>query len=251
VGGAETSTTTTVTVGDVPPTATTQSADAVTTTTAVLHATVDPHGGSATARFQYGARPDLTGAAVTAAQPVATGLGAVPMSAPLSGLAPGVRYYFRVVATDLATGTPVYGSIGTFSTPEPPPRAASTMTWSFAREHRSVLVKSLVVKQIPEGAAVQTLTCIKARCRAFTTRPRRTVKRQCRAGHCRSVVKTSQSVDLSSHFRNQHLPTSAQITVRIAKPGWIGKVYVFSMKTPGSPHIACLAPGGTRPGIGC
>jgi hypothetical protein len=251
VGGASSSADVTINVTDVPPSAETLPADAVTQSTAVLHASVDPHGGGATARFQWGTHADLSGAAVTAVQPVAAGVGAVPVSAPVSGLPPGTRYYFRVEATDTATNAPVYGAVQTFTTTTPPSRIGSVMVWGFDRHRHDVVVKSLIVEKLPQGATVQTQTCNGRRCQTFTAAARRTVTRHCHNGHCTSKLKPAQVLDLSSHFRNRRLPTTAQITVRVSKAGWVGKVFIFPMNAPNSPRISCLAPGATVPGQGC
>lgn len=82
-----------------------------------LGGSVDPVGTPATYRVEYGIDPsygDATAEAVTASSP-----GAVPVSAPIAGLAPSTTYHYRLVATSVH-GTS-YGDDRTFTTPEPPP----------------------------------------------------------------------------------------------------------------------------------
>jgi hypothetical protein len=45
----------------------------------------------------------------------------------------------------------------------------------------------------------------------------------------------------------------AQIVITITRPQWIGKYYQFKVRRSHSPaiHIDCLAPGGSKPGVGC
>ena len=49
------------------------------------------------------------------------------------------------------------------------------------------------------------------------------------------------------------LGVGAQITVNIAKPGWVGKTYLFTTRADRAPRIqiSCVAPGASKPGQGC
>jgi uncharacterized repeat protein (TIGR02543 family) len=93
------------------PTVTTSAATSVTSTTATVNGTVNPNGSSTTAYFQYGTT--ISYGSTTASQSMGSGTSAVAASANLTGLATGVTYHFRIVATNSA-GTS-YGSDMTFT----------------------------------------------------------------------------------------------------------------------------------------
>ena len=73
------------------------------------------------AHFEWGQDPNLAGAAPTTDNTIGNGVTSVPITFPLSGLAPSTTYRYRVVATSTAGTT--YGSIGSFTTatPDAPP----------------------------------------------------------------------------------------------------------------------------------
>jgi hypothetical protein len=109
-----------------PPVATTQAATAVTSTTAMLNASVDPEGSGTTASFVYGTDPSLlTGTTTTAGQSSGGGTSSVWTSAALTGLAPGTTYYYRVEAA--SAGGMTDGAILSFTTAAivNPPAAAT------------------------------------------------------------------------------------------------------------------------------
>jgi subtilase family serine protease len=83
------------------PLATTLAATSVTASSAVLNGSVNPNGATVTAcKFEYGTTTALGGSA-PCSPPPGSGMSAVPVSAPIGGLAPGTTYYFRVVATNV------------------------------------------------------------------------------------------------------------------------------------------------------
>src|SRR4030095_9562722 len=87
-------------------------------TTATLNGTVNANGGTANVSFQYG--PGATFVSTIAANPSeVTGQTPTPVSADLTGLAPGTTYAFRVVATD-ELGDRVFGEPITFTVPVNP-----------------------------------------------------------------------------------------------------------------------------------
>jgi lysophospholipase L1-like esterase len=98
-----------------PPTVTTGAATSVTISGATLNGTVNPNGLAVTDyHFEYGTDSNLATFTPTLSQPLAAGTTSVAITAPLSGLIPGVTYYFRVAATNSAGTTK--GSIFSFST---------------------------------------------------------------------------------------------------------------------------------------
>ena len=105
-----------------PPVPVTGVASNVNTTTATLNGTVDPNGLGTTYHFQYG----LTTAYGnnTAISGAGNGLDPVPVSANLTGLAPGTVYHFRLVCSN--GGPIVYGADSTFTTFVVPPTPTPT-----------------------------------------------------------------------------------------------------------------------------
>jgi hypothetical protein len=87
----------------------------VTGTSATLTGTVDPDGHTTSWYFEYGTTTRY--GTKTASHDAGSSLGAKPVSVPINGLAPGVGYHVRLVASSSA-GT-VYGADVAFSTAGP------------------------------------------------------------------------------------------------------------------------------------
>jgi hypothetical protein len=81
---------------------------------ATLHAEVNPGGAPATYHFEYGPTPAY--GSVTPTASVGAGADTVSVLAALEGLQPETEYDFRVVASNAKTATPVTGGEGSFST---------------------------------------------------------------------------------------------------------------------------------------
>ena len=80
------------------PSATTEAASAITTTTATLYAKVNPNGAQVTeCRFEYGTSTSY-GSDVPCSSSPGSGQGYVAVSAPVTLLAPATPYHFRIVA---------------------------------------------------------------------------------------------------------------------------------------------------------
>jgi hypothetical protein len=79
------------------PGAETLAAAAITQTSATLKGLVDPHGESTTCRFEYGTTTSY-GSSVACPTTPGAGRTNVEEAAPVSGLAPGTTYHFRLVA---------------------------------------------------------------------------------------------------------------------------------------------------------
>ena len=105
------------------PTATTNSATSVTSTSAILNGTVNPNGASTTVTFEYGTTTSY-GSTITATQSPLTGCTGQSVSIGLTDLTPGTTYHFRVKATN-SVGT-TYGSDTTFFTTSAAAPAATT-----------------------------------------------------------------------------------------------------------------------------
>ncbi len=137
---------------------------------------------------------------------------------------------------------------------KPPPRIVglitSTMQWSFYSTSAYTKVLTLVVNGA-SGATVIT-SCHKRGC-PFARRATLVTKgTRCSPQRTRTCA-THGRLDLAPGFRDRRLAVGAQITVAITRPGWIGKSYRFTIRARRPPRIqiACLAPGSTRPGVGC
>ena len=137
---------------------------------------------------------------------------------------------------------------------KPPPQTlgliSSTMQWSFYFTSAYTKVLTLVVNGA-SGATVTT-SCHAGGC-PFARRAS-LVTRTTRCGsHTARRCATQGRLDLAPGFRDRRLAVGAQITVAVTRPGWIGKYYRFTIRAHRPPRIqiACLAPGSTRPGVGC
>jgi len=83
---------------------------------ATLNGSINTNGQAVTWHFQYGTSTAY--GKVTTTESISTGHGTVPVSFKVSGLKPGTRYHYRVVATG-ASGQPVTSADATFKTPAP------------------------------------------------------------------------------------------------------------------------------------
>jgi phosphodiesterase/alkaline phosphatase D-like protein len=85
-----------------PPTVSTLSAASVGVSTATLRGTVNPNGLAATAWFEYGTSSTLSSYSSTSSQSVGSDTSSQTITAALSGLSSGTRYYFRIAASNSA-----------------------------------------------------------------------------------------------------------------------------------------------------
>ena len=108
-----------------PPIVETNAADSPSETSTTLNGTVNPEGDAITdCHFEYGLT-SASGASVPCASPPGAGTHPVPMSAVISGLAPGTKYHFRILATNsAATAEAPERAFTTLSPPGPPPPSA-------------------------------------------------------------------------------------------------------------------------------
>lgn len=130
-------------------------------------------------------------------------------------------------------------------------RVNSTMTWSFQQYHTYATVLSLSVHQLPAGARVDVSCHGKGCPRAYAITAAAQRKR-CRGRHCQAKSEQpTHDIALTKPFRGRHLAYGARIVVEIVKAGWVGKIYIFKIRSGIQPEIGCLAPGAIRPGQGC
>jgi hypothetical protein len=130
----------------------------------------------------------------------------------------------------------------------------AAMTWNFGWTRRYTTVESLIVHEIPTAGAVE-LTCHGRGCPFRDHTAHAASHARCRARKCKAPhsAQPQTEVNLTPLFKNRHLGVGAQITVHIIKTAWIGKSYVFTMRSNHAPRvdIACLALDSNRPGQGC
>jgi phosphodiesterase/alkaline phosphatase D-like protein len=104
------------------PTAVTGAASAVTTTTASLAGTIDPHGIATSYYFLYGTKSPSTRTRTASA---GAGIATVAVSAALANLVPGTTYSYRLVGVGASTVT---GTIRHFATAKIPASLSLTAT---------------------------------------------------------------------------------------------------------------------------
>lgn len=131
------------------PTVTTGGASSVATTAATVHADVNPHGIATTYAFQYGTSSAY--GAQTASHSAGSGTSAKAVAVRIGRLMPGVRYHYRVIASN-ADGTSV-GADRSFKTALPPAKPPAVLgTAPFAPDASGVTFTAL----LNPGAATTT-----------------------------------------------------------------------------------------------
>lgn len=137
---------------------------------------------------------------------------------------------------------------------KPAPRSlgliGATMQWTFDSTSTYTEILALLVNGATGttvGATCQGRGCPFARHKTLVTKTKRCSQTPSRA------CPTHGKLDLGSGFRNRRLAVGARITVTITRPGWTGKYYQFTVRAGRPPRVqvACLAPGSSRPGVGC
>jgi hypothetical protein len=127
----------------------------------------------------------------------------------------------------------------------------STMQWTFAFTPAYTKVLALVVNGVPKGATV----LVKCNGRGCPYAKRATpVVGETRCGkNGKRKCPADPRIDLLGGFQRRRLHPGATITVMISRRGWVGKYYAFAIRARHGPRIriSCVAPGKTRPGVGC
>lgn len=115
----------------VEPSPATEPATSITSTTATLHATVNPEGSETSAWFVYSsADPTLAAdTTTTPSQDIGEGVSALAVNAPLTGLTPDTTYYYTIIASNAAgTTSDTVFSFKTAPVPAPPVAATQPAT---------------------------------------------------------------------------------------------------------------------------
>jgi hypothetical protein len=131
------------------PTVTTAPATEVTTDGATLNGSVNPNGSATQAWFEYGTSPSLSSFSSTSEESVGSGSAAVPVDAGLSGLSPGITYYFRAAARN--EGGTQRGGIHSFTIEDRPRIRLSDSRLSFTSDNRSGETKPETVEITNSG----------------------------------------------------------------------------------------------------
>jgi streptogramin lyase len=237
------------------PRTTTGTATAIGTSTAAVGAVADPRGNETTVVFDYG--PSTAYGQTSAPVTVPAGIGPLPVTTALAGLAAGTTYHVRARAINGEGGTA--GADATFTTallpaPAPPgpivarpvPRIARvTARTTFhvrtsARTHRTV-VTSVVISGL-KGTERATLTCTGRRC-PFRTAKRFTLTRK-------SLRKGARSFGRSV-FGNRDLSGTTTISVQVTAPGAIGTSTVLQIRPHKRFRIVrrCVQPGARKTSV--
>jgi hypothetical protein len=127
----------------------------------------------------------------------------------------------------------------------------TTMQWDFAYNPGYTKVLMLFVNWVSADATVLVKChgrgCPFAKHTSMVAKPKRCGKKG------KPKCPTGGSINLAAPFQKDRLHPGATIVVMIRRPGWIGKYYKFTVRAGSKPsiQIACLAVGGSRPGVGC
>lgn len=127
----------------------------------------------------------------------------------------------------------------------------ATMQWSFAFGPTYTNVLSLVVHGASPGESV-LVSCTGRGC-PFRKRTIAVTKTKPCGPKGKRKCPTHGNVNLTPVLSNHRLRVGTQLNVRIVRGGWVGRYYLFTVRPRHGPkiQIACLAPGRTRPGVGC
>jgi Invasin, domain 3/Bacterial Ig-like domain (group 3) len=129
----------------------------------------------------------------------------------------------------------------------------STMLWTFYFTPAYTKVLTLMVQNASAGMTAR----VECRGRGCPFAKRATavskLKRCSTRAPRRCSSRAPATIDLVRSFRSHRLHAGSQITIELTRPGFIGKSYLFKIRAGHPPviEIGCLAPGRTRPGVGC
>ncbi len=138
-----------------PPEATSAPATGVTDTGASLNGSVNPMGRKTTFRFEYGTTTAY--GSVTSTASAGSGSSAVPVSAPVGGLAPSTTYHFRLSATNVANT--VHGGDLTFTTAATPPPPPPVVILPPPEPPPGAGVAAVLAGVVKGGSAQLSLSC--------------------------------------------------------------------------------------------
>jgi hypothetical protein len=174
--------------------------------------------------------------------------GATGARLPLGSSAVGHRLRVRVKATNSGgSGEALSGATAPVGS-----KVASSLEWEFVSIGSSTIVKEMNALGVPSGGAVE-VACRGHGC-PFALAHATSGHRACSRKSHKCHGKTNAGlVQLAPLFKNRRLAAGTVVSVRIVKPNWVGRGYVFKMRAgrPPKHQAACLAPGSTAQGVGC
>jgi hypothetical protein len=123
-------------------------------------------------------------------------------------------------------------------------------SWSFYYTPAYTRIITLTVKNVSIKATV-TVTCKGGGCPYSKVTMKVPLLKRCGARH-KSLCGTAD-VALAPRLKSRHLSVGTRITVIVSRPQWVAKYYTFTVRAARGPksQVSCLAPGRTRPGVGC
>ena len=261
---------------DQPPRPTTGAGTPTSPSTATVAGQVDPRGGATSVVVEYG--PTTAYGSTAPAGEVPAGIGAVNVSAALSGLTGNTTYHYRVKAT--SAGGTAAGADGTFTTPPgtsgldndgdgiSPPADCNDSNPAIRPGARDIpgnkidencdgrdapfpLIRATISSFFATSASHTIVTklvvkkppsgtTIRITCKGQRCSPKRTVK----------VKRAKAQVKLTKFVRKAKLKPGARLEVRVTKPRTIGKVRRITVRSRKLPRIQdlCLRPGARKLG---
>jgi hypothetical protein len=218
----------------------------LTHTSAVLAATVNPHGQPTSFHFEWGRTRRYGSIAPRGGGFAGAGTANRVVTASLRGLRAGTTYHYRIVASycgGCAVGTAA-GTDGTFTTPQFPPLPGS-MTWSFVDGQFSTRVRALTA-HLPRGADRIQILCSAHGCPAKRwTVASKIVRKHCVRRRCTRRVRRFSNVELSARLRSHALAAGGRLTVQLFESGYTGIEFQFAFRRSQDPAFSkrCLPAG--------
>jgi hypothetical protein len=130
----------------------------------------------------------------------------------------------------------------------------ATMQWTFVHTPAYTKILALLLNGARVGSTV-TVGCRGRGCPSGKMARVITKAKPCkRKGKHRCPKPPPPGrMNLMPRFSGHRLHPGAKITVEITQRGWVGKYYTFTIRARRAPaiNIGCIAPGGTRLGVGC
>jgi Bacterial Ig-like domain (group 3) len=130
----------------------------------------------------------------------------------------------------------------------------ATMQWTFVHTPGYTKILAFIISGARVGSTV-TVSCRGRGCPSGKVARVITKAKPCkRKGKHRCPKRPPPgTMNLVPRFNNHRLHPGAKITVEITQRAWVGKYYTFTIRARRAPAISigCIAPGGTRPGVGC
>lgn len=143
------------------------------------------------------------------------------------------------------------------SPPAPRPRLHPRLRYTFRSGRSGTVFSALFLTGVPRAATVR-VACRGRGCQFRGRVERLSGRAVChgRGSHRRCRRRAPPpvgTVTLTRLFHRRALGAGTELTIEVAQPGVIGRLYSLTIRHRGPPGVtvACLAPGSNRPGRGC